>query len=60
MEKDIENLARGEVKSVKWGYTVLGGVVEGCYSCRNEREKTGLLGNRFSLNRKDKPLDTLS
>lgn len=25
VEKDIENLARGEVKSVKWGYTVLGG-----------------------------------
>lgn len=25
VEKDIENLARGEVKSVKWGYNVLGG-----------------------------------
>lgn len=25
MEKDIENLARGEVKSVKWGSTLLGG-----------------------------------
>lgn len=23
MEKDIENLARGEVKSVEWGYTVM-------------------------------------
>lgn len=60
VEKDIENLARGEVKSVKWGYTVLGGVVEGCYSYRNECEKTGLLGNWFSLNRKANPLDTLS
>lgn len=43
MEKDIENLARGEVKSMKLVYTVLGGnhpLVDGCYSCRSECEKT--------------------
>lgn len=30
MEKDIENLARGEVKSMKQGYTVLGEIVPSC------------------------------
>lgn len=30
VEKDIENLARGEVKSMKQGYTVLGEIVLPC------------------------------
>lgn len=42
MEKDIENLARGEVKSVKLGYIAPGGdwavLVEGCYSHRSQCE----------------------
>ena len=61
MEKDIENLARGEVKSMKQGYTVLGEIVllvEGWCSCRSECEKTRLLRNQSSLTRKDNPLVT--